>query len=230
MRMSKAWLRLQVGLACALILSAATPQVFADGKAPKSLKQVEIKESKRLHKFLNRDDHGELRVGDLRQLGKALFWEQAAGSDGMACASCHFHAGADNRTKNQLSPGLNRVDSNNNPNPDNNFEPTASGGMGGPNYTLVSEDFPFHQFNDPDNRHSGVKFSSNDVASSQGTFGGTFLEVPLDKTQINDICAEFADRPIRLGEVSIRLQHAAPIRGGIFGGGLHPLLGRSGSS
>ena len=40
-------------------------------------------------------------------LGKALFWDMQVGSDGIvACASCHFHAGADNRFKNQLSPGL----------------------------------------------------------------------------------------------------------------------------
>jgi cytochrome c peroxidase len=39
-------------------------------------------------------------------LGKALFWEVSVGSDGMACASCHFHAGADARIKNALSPGL----------------------------------------------------------------------------------------------------------------------------
>jgi len=38
-------------------------------------------------------------------LGKALFWDQQVGSDGMACASCHFHAGADNRAVHQLSPG-----------------------------------------------------------------------------------------------------------------------------
>src|SRR4051794_29046217 len=37
-------------------------------------------------------------------LGKALFWDMQAGSDGRtACASCHFHAGADHRTQNQLS-------------------------------------------------------------------------------------------------------------------------------
>ena len=43
-------------------------------------------------------------------LGKALFWDMQAGSDGVqACATCHFHAGADSRTKNQSSPGLNRV-------------------------------------------------------------------------------------------------------------------------
>ena len=39
-------------------------------------------------------------------LGKALFWDVSVGSDGMACASCHFHAGADVRMKNALSPGL----------------------------------------------------------------------------------------------------------------------------
>jgi cytochrome c peroxidase len=38
-------------------------------------------------------------------LGKALFWDTAVGSDGIACASCHFQAGADSRTKNQIFPG-----------------------------------------------------------------------------------------------------------------------------
>ena len=42
----------------------------------------------------------------LQQLGKALFWDQQVGSDGQACASCHFHAGADNRSKNQVNPGF----------------------------------------------------------------------------------------------------------------------------
>src|SRR5919199_1812475 len=40
------------------------------------------------------------------QLGKALFWDTQVGSDGVqSCASCHFHAGADNRTRNQINPG-----------------------------------------------------------------------------------------------------------------------------
>ncbi len=39
-------------------------------------------------------------------LGKALFWDTGVGSDGIACASCHFHAGADARITNALSPGL----------------------------------------------------------------------------------------------------------------------------
>ena len=41
-------------------------------------------------------------------LGKALFWDMQAGSDGrQACASCHFHAGSDNRATNALNPGHN---------------------------------------------------------------------------------------------------------------------------
>jgi len=37
-------------------------------------------------------------------LGKALFWDMQVGSDGRtACGTCHFHAGADHRARNQLS-------------------------------------------------------------------------------------------------------------------------------
>ncbi|HJS85450.1 MAG TPA: cytochrome c peroxidase, partial [Acetobacteraceae bacterium] len=44
----------------------------------------------------------------LIRLGKALFWDMQVGSDGVqSCATCHFSAGADNRTRNQISPGLN---------------------------------------------------------------------------------------------------------------------------
>lgn len=46
----------------------------------------------------------------LLRLGKALFWDMQLGSDGVtACATCHFKAGADNRSKNQVSPGFARV-------------------------------------------------------------------------------------------------------------------------
>jgi len=46
----------------------------------------------------------------LQQLGKALFWDMQVGGDGIqACATCHYHAGADNRIKNQLSPGLKKT-------------------------------------------------------------------------------------------------------------------------
>ncbi len=38
--------------------------------------------------------------------GKALFWDQTVGSDTVACATCHFRAGADPRITNQVDPGL----------------------------------------------------------------------------------------------------------------------------
>src|SRR5438270_3512186 len=75
-------------------------------------------------------------------LGKALFWDSAAGSDGQACASCHFHAGADPRVTNQISPGLKATPA------DTTFQRMASG-VGGPNYTLSGKDFPFHRLADP---------------------------------------------------------------------------------
>jgi cytochrome c peroxidase len=43
----------------------------------------------------------------LIQLGKALFWDMQVGSDGVqSCATCHFNAGADVRSKNSISPGI----------------------------------------------------------------------------------------------------------------------------
>jgi hypothetical protein len=38
-----------------------------------------------------------------------MFWDLQAGRDGKACASCHFHVGADARITNQLSPGYNDI-------------------------------------------------------------------------------------------------------------------------
>jgi cytochrome c peroxidase len=53
------------------------------------------------------------------RLGKAMFWDVQVGGDGQtACATCHFHNGADNRTFSALNPG-----------PDKIF---ASGGVTGP--------------------------------------------------------------------------------------------------
>lgn len=130
-------------------------------------------------------------------LGKALFWDMQVGSDTQACASCHFHAGADDRAKNQLSPGLLHVDD---PSRESDSDVdfgdedglTGSGGDAGPNYTLVGEDFPFHRLEDPEDREScqdgedddqdGLVdfddedcFDTDDAASSQGTFDGGFV-------------------------------------------------------
>jgi cytochrome c peroxidase len=98
-------------------------------------------------------------------LGKALFWDQQMGSDGQACASCHYHAGADNREKNEQNQGANGV-----------FDLTATGGQG-PNEILGANDFPFHQLVDPNDRESFVVFDTDDVTSSNGTFAASFNDI-----------------------------------------------------
>jgi cytochrome c peroxidase len=111
-------------------------------------------------------------------LGKALFWDSRVGSDNKtACATCHFNAGADNRTKNQISPGLLAGDK--------TFQ------LGGaPNYQLKASDFPFTRhanINDATTRNADL----NDIASSQGVFTETFSSVsnkgkPDDCTVVSD--------------------------------------------
>src|SRR3989449_5324327 len=57
-----------------------------------SLKSIPVPEPRNLARYI-KDRNAAIA------LGKALFWDMAVGSDGQACASCHFHAGADSRSK-----------------------------------------------------------------------------------------------------------------------------------
>ncbi len=93
------------------------------------------------------------------ELGKALFWDMQVGSDGVqACASCHFRAGADPRSKNQLSPGLKQV-----PEKDLTFK------AGGPNNQLTGAEFPLTRLAIAGQRGAlDTATDSNDVVSSQG--------------------------------------------------------------
>jgi cytochrome c peroxidase len=93
-------------------------------------------------------------------LGKALFWDMQVGSDGVqACASCHFRAGADPRSRNQVSPGLKHV-----PEPDLAYT-TGSGS----NHQLTASDFPLSRLATPGIRGGlDLATDSNDVVSSQG--------------------------------------------------------------
>ncbi len=82
-------------------------------------------------------------------LGKSLFWDQQVGSDGVqACGSCHAHAAADNRTKNQLNPngqdGLRGNPTNFAGTPNSTFAPFP------PNHDLTAADFPFKKLTDPE--------------------------------------------------------------------------------
>jgi cytochrome c peroxidase len=105
--------------------------------------------------------------------GKALFWDQTVGSDTVACATCHFRAGADPRITNQINPGLLGGDHVFGSSSGSGL--MASGQAAGPNITLTPKDFPFRKLSDPTNAGSNVLFDSNDVSSSQGTYAGDFV-------------------------------------------------------
>jgi len=84
-------------------------------------------------------------------LGKALFWDVQVGSDGQtACATCHFHAGADHRLTNQVAG------------------PISSTAPVRANTTLAISDFPFHAFSDPTDNASAVTRDRREVVGSAG--------------------------------------------------------------
>ena len=122
-----------------------------------SLKTIPVPEPSNLYDFVKNKQKAI-------ELGKALFWDMKVGSDSVqACASCHFNAGADSRTKNQFSPGLTGSLQDASPNPDNTF----AAGMG-PNFHLGASDFPLHLKADSVLFNSEVLRDTNDVISSQG--------------------------------------------------------------
>jgi len=149
-----------------LILLLATP---AWGQLPANVPQslndfIPPPEPPNLFRFV-RDKEA------LEMLGKALFFDMSVGSDGtLACASCHFNAGADSRSKNQLSPGLLGGDS--------TFFPGT-----GPNYRKTLADHPHTQFLDPADRFSDRIRNNNDVTSSAGTMLRDFLGIDLHQTE-----------------------------------------------
>lgn len=93
------------------------------------------------------------------RLGKALFWDTQVGSAGIACASCHYQAGADGRDRNQLNPG-----------PDGRFDTTHSN-----NFQLkLDTHFPFTKFTNALDVNSPKVRSRNDIVGSQGVFKTDF--------------------------------------------------------
>lgn len=131
-------------------------------------------------------------------LGKALFWDVNVGSDGMACASCHFHAGADRRVRNQLAPGGRHGNG-------RQFEIGSDGLPRGINQTLRLSDFPFNQplkpFSEVD--AGGFARQSDDVVGSAGSFGGRYRAVDPQKGH-RDSCLRQPDALYRIGAVGAR--------------------------
>jgi cytochrome c peroxidase len=96
-------------------------------------------------------------------LGKALFWDVQAGSDGVtACASCHFRAGADTRLRNTLNPGPSHV--------------FGSGGVtsAGQVYTLGN-------------------ITNDDRVGSSGVAAAHFLGISDDPASAVDLCSASLD-------------------------------------
>lgn len=116
-------------------------------------------------------------------LGKAFFWDSNAGSDGMACASCHFNAGTDGRIRNQLG----RSEYHSDHNDPSGFSILGSGRQAVIDYTPNSLDFPFTQFIDPANNASGLKFSTDVVMGSAGAFRRNFISLGVNGAA--DACA-----------------------------------------
>jgi cytochrome c peroxidase len=93
-------------------------------------------------------------------LGKALFWDMQVGSDNVqSCGTCHFHAGIDNRTRNQLNPG--------------HLGGDFTLQVKGPNQAVVATDFPFHKGGQDD-----LVNDANDVMSSMGVRFRQFVDIP----------------------------------------------------
>jgi len=85
-------------IVCAAVFALMSASIWAHGGPPlRSLKSIAIPKPPDLARYV-RDEKA------LVVLGKALFWDVQLSSDNrVACATCHFHAGADHRRQNQLT-------------------------------------------------------------------------------------------------------------------------------
>jgi cytochrome c peroxidase len=158
-------------------VSAQLAAASEPSEALASLKTVAVSEPPNLGEFV-KDKPAAIA------LGKALFWDMQVGTNGMqSCGSCHFHAGVDNRDKNQLSPGLLRVTASGEADPDFTFNAGK-----GPNSVLQPGDYPFHKLADPNDRLSQVRADTNDVAGSQGVIRAKFIDIdpgsPVDRVEV----------------------------------------------
>jgi len=134
------------------IICSFTLLLASLAQAQPSLKTVPVPQASGTGQYVQ--DNATLVV-----LGKALFWDMQLGSDGRtACATCHFHAGADHRSQNQLS------------NPNFIFPV---------NVTLTSADFPFHALADPTNNNSRLLHDNSARFGSAGSFSRQFTAINL---------------------------------------------------
>jgi len=121
------------------------------------------------------------------RLGKALFWDIQVGGDGQtACASCHFHAGSDNRVTNAMNPG-----------PNTTFE---SGGVTGPGQTWNG---------------ASIAQRADDIIGSQGVVGAVFSAIDPDPNVAADQCAPDQTAPF-LANRRVTGPNAPSVIGAVF--------------
>jgi cytochrome c peroxidase len=132
---------------------AAAAQRGGNGNNPiASLKGLPVPQPDLSQYVVNRDA--------LIVLGKALFWDAQVGSDGTtACATCHFHAGADHRVTNTIAGSV-----------------TSTAAVRA-NTTLTAADFPFHTFAVPNDNTSALTRDRHDVVGSTGLVLQRFVGV-----------------------------------------------------
>ncbi|MFK7885364.1 MAG: cytochrome c peroxidase [Gammaproteobacteria bacterium] len=171
-----------------LVASAGITTASWASDTLESLKGVSVPSDSQLSSIVKDYD-------DLLVLGKALFWDQQAGVDGQACGSCHFHAGADSRFKNQISPHGASGSS--------DFAPTRSGG-GDANYLLNSDDWPLFELHDRNDRNSGIRFDTDDVVSSQGVFNSVQDNFNGDVTGEDSECSQVNDPLFNVDGINTR--------------------------
>ena len=127
--------------------------IFGFVGIPPSMKDLQVRQPEEIASFITNNDAAIA-------LGKALFWDVQAGSDGLtACASCHYHAGADNRAQNSIHPG-----------PDGVF------GAANPNGRVDGAQFPFVQFATPELGDEMISMI-DDIRGSQGVTSRTFAGI-----------------------------------------------------
>ena len=121
------------------------------GGAPASLHTVPVPLPNNLDQFV------QDRTALLR-LGKALFWDEQTGGDGVqACATCHFSSGVDARTTNTFNPGRNGI-----------FDTGVT-----PGGTLTAANFPT---------------AGDDIVGSQGVVRADFVGIDPDPANAADLC------------------------------------------
>ena len=157
-------------------LMLAIAGLNAQGPNPGSLKRVPVPQPTNLPKYVK--DRTALVT-----LGKTLFWDMQTGSDGrQACASCHFHAGADHRAQNQLSKTSDAL-------------PV--------NHLLTLDEFPFHVLANAADNRSAVLRDTPAVAGSGGLFRRIFVDIVAGSAA--DSGYDAADIPaFSLGGVNVR--------------------------